>query len=68
MNHMLRPKTRVAVGTASVTGTIIVISVYYSQATEFLMRVEKLAHVAIPAALAVGLLYRIVKNIANGDE
>jgi len=65
---MLRTKTRVAVGTASVTGTIIVISIYYSQAIEFLTRVEKLAHVAIPAALAVGLLYRVIKNIARGDE
>jgi hypothetical protein len=44
-----------------------VTSVYFDKIVECLTRTEKLAHAAIPAILAVALLWNVIQKIA-GDR
>jgi uncharacterized membrane protein required for colicin V production len=59
---------RVTMAMAGIAAGIVVTSTYYAQAVECLGRMEKLAHAAIPACLAVALLYHVILNILGKKQ
>ena len=65
---MLQMTIRVTLAAVGIAAAIVVTSRYYAQALECLARLEKLAHAAIPAALALTLLYQVLKSITNKSE
>jgi hypothetical protein len=65
---MIRMITRSILILAGVSAALVMIALYYNQTMEYLMRLEQLAHVAIPTALALGLLYSVVKNIVSRNK
>ena len=59
--QMMQMTFRGALALAGTAGVVLVTTRYYAEAVEWLARLEKLAHAAIPAVLAVALLYRVLK-------
>ena len=54
---------RVAAAAVGIAGIIVATNIYYAETLNFLERLRELAHAAIPAILAVALLYHVVKNV-----
>jgi hypothetical protein len=65
---MLKITIRATLAVVAVATAIIVTNKYYAQAVECLARLEKLAHAAIPTALALALLYHVLKNIKDKKD
>jgi hypothetical protein len=59
---MLQITIRATLAAAGVATAIVVTNIYYAQAVECLERLEKLAHAAIPAILAISLVYHVIQN------
>lgn len=59
---MLQMTTRAALATAGGAAAIVLTNTYYAQTVECLARIEKVAHAAIPAILAVALVYHVVQT------
>jgi hypothetical protein len=65
---MLQITIRLALALAGVTAAIVIANRYYTQALECLDRIQKLSHAAVPAVLAIAVLYEVIRIITKKVE
>jgi hypothetical protein len=65
---MVQMLTRVGLTLTALASVVFATTTYYGQAVEWLARLEKLAHAAVPTVLAVALLYRVLKIVRDDQR
>lgn len=62
---MLQTILRLALAATGTALVMVVADKYYAPAVECLAHVERLAHAAVPAILALALVYHVIRDITR---